>query len=309
MRPIELEPRAGLCWNTEDRLDHVIGHLRQNALDATSWRESVRVRLFRDGAFVVLEVTDSGSGMTAEFVRDRLFKPFEHARKRPGWASESMKVRSTWRRLAARLTVEKRAQRGHLRSRAFAGRRQYPHPSRKGRGRRMSETRRPLLIVEDDPALQKQMRWAFDKYETVFAADRENSDRAVAPVRARGRHDGPGPAAAPGRSHAGFAAAGRESIALAPDTKVIVLTDRPTAATRCGPSHSARTISARSRSSPNSSPGRSTGRIGCMNCRRRIGACNLCSSRPRCPGSSPGTRKCIVSAARSKGWRRRRPRC
>ena len=37
----------------------------------------------------------------------------------------------------------------------------------------MTESRRPLLIVEDDPALQKQMRWAFDKYETVFADDRE----------------------------------------------------------------------------------------------------------------------------------------
>jgi two-component system NtrC family response regulator len=30
--------------------------------------------------------------------------------------------------------------------------------------------RKPLLIVEDDPALQKQMRWAFDKYETSSPA-------------------------------------------------------------------------------------------------------------------------------------------
>ena len=33
----------------------------------------------------------------------------------------------------------------------------------------MSDKRRTLLIVEDDPALQKQMRWAFDQYETVVA--------------------------------------------------------------------------------------------------------------------------------------------
>ncbi|MBK6402367.1 MAG: PEP-CTERM-box response regulator transcription factor [Rhodocyclaceae bacterium] len=31
----------------------------------------------------------------------------------------------------------------------------------------MSEAQRPLLIVEDDPALQKQMRWSFDRYETL----------------------------------------------------------------------------------------------------------------------------------------------
>jgi two-component system, NtrC family, response regulator len=39
----------------------------------------------------------------------------------------------------------------------------------------MNEARKPLLIVEDDPALQKQMQWAFDKYETVVAGDRESA--------------------------------------------------------------------------------------------------------------------------------------
>ncbi|MDI6749836.1 MAG: PEP-CTERM-box response regulator transcription factor [Pseudomonadota bacterium] len=34
---------------------------------------------------------------------------------------------------------------------------------------------RTLLIVEDDPALQKQMRWSFDQYETLVAADRESA--------------------------------------------------------------------------------------------------------------------------------------
>jgi len=44
----------------------------------------------------------------------------------------------------------------------------------------VSETRKPLLIVEDDPALQKQMQWAFDGYETIVAADRES---AIAQLR------------------------------------------------------------------------------------------------------------------------------
>ena len=61
----------------EDRLDHVIGHLIQNALDATAGGGSIKVRLRTDGPSVVLEVVDTGIGMTAEFVRDRLFKPFE----------------------------------------------------------------------------------------------------------------------------------------------------------------------------------------------------------------------------------------
>jgi len=76
--PIDLELTPGITTvGHEDRLDHVIGHLVQNALDATANGGSVTVRLGRDGPCAVLEVTDTGVGMTPEFVRDRLFKPFE----------------------------------------------------------------------------------------------------------------------------------------------------------------------------------------------------------------------------------------
>src|SRR4029079_16788151 len=44
----------------------------------------------------------------------------------------------------------------------------------------MTDVRKPLLIVEDDPALQKQMQWAFDNYETIVANDRAT---AIAQVR------------------------------------------------------------------------------------------------------------------------------
>ena len=44
----------------------------------------------------------------------------------------------------------------------------------------MTDARPPLLIVEDDPALQRQMQWAFDQYETVVANDRAS---AIAQVR------------------------------------------------------------------------------------------------------------------------------
>lgn len=38
-----------------------------------------------------------------------------------------------------------------------------------------TEKLRPLLIVEDDPALQKQLRWSFDQFETLTAGDRESA--------------------------------------------------------------------------------------------------------------------------------------
>jgi putative PEP-CTERM system histidine kinase len=76
--PVELDLVPGLhALGHEDRLDHVIGHLIQNAFDATSGHGSVKVRLYRNDADVVVEVTDTGIGMSAEFIRERLFKPFE----------------------------------------------------------------------------------------------------------------------------------------------------------------------------------------------------------------------------------------
>jgi two-component system NtrC family response regulator len=44
----------------------------------------------------------------------------------------------------------------------------------------VNDLRRPLLIVEDDPALQKQMRWTFDDYEVVVA---DEHDSALAQLR------------------------------------------------------------------------------------------------------------------------------
>jgi putative PEP-CTERM system histidine kinase len=61
----------------EQRLEHVIGHLIQNAIDASPPGSSVDVGVETLDRFVVVAVTDTGAGMTPEFIRDRLFKPFE----------------------------------------------------------------------------------------------------------------------------------------------------------------------------------------------------------------------------------------
>ncbi|CAL1238970.1 PEP-CTERM-box response regulator transcription factor [Candidatus Methylocalor cossyra] len=80
-----------------------------------------------------------------------------------------------------------------------------------------------LLIVEDDPGLQNQLRWSFDQYRVVVADDRES---AVAAVK---RHQ---PAVVtldlglppdPGGVSEGFATL-HEILSIAPQTKVIVIT-------------------------------------------------------------------------------------
>lgn len=86
-----------------------------------------------------------------------------------------------------------------------------------------SEAQRSVLIVEDDPSLQKQMRWSFDRFETLVAADR---DSAMAQVR---RYQPPvvtmdlGLPPDPDSTSEGFLLL-EQMLAVAPDTKVIVLT-------------------------------------------------------------------------------------
>jgi signal transduction histidine kinase len=61
----------------EERIERVIGHLVQNALDATARAGVVRVELRREGGQAEVEVKDSGEGMSSEFIQERLFKPFQ----------------------------------------------------------------------------------------------------------------------------------------------------------------------------------------------------------------------------------------
>jgi len=65
----------------EERLHRVIGHLIQNALDATPDTGKVWVNLDRLGDRAILEVCDTGHGMTQEFIRDRLFRPFQSTKE------------------------------------------------------------------------------------------------------------------------------------------------------------------------------------------------------------------------------------
>ena len=95
----------------------------------------------------------------------------------------------------------------------------------------MTEGRKPLLIVEDDPALQKQMRWAFDQYETVIAEDRESAIAQLRRCEPAVVTMDLGLPPKPDDPSEGLRLL-EEIHALAPDTKVIVLTgqdDRTTA--------------------------------------------------------------------------------
>ncbi|MBC7619522.1 MAG: PEP-CTERM system histidine kinase PrsK [Candidatus Saccharibacteria bacterium] len=61
----------------EERLERIIGHIVQNAFDATEAAGRVWITLDRFNGQARVEIGDNGHGMSEEFVQERLFKPFQ----------------------------------------------------------------------------------------------------------------------------------------------------------------------------------------------------------------------------------------
>jgi putative PEP-CTERM system histidine kinase len=94
-----------------ERLERVIGHLIQNAIEATPADGQVVVRMGKQDANAVIEVADTGMGMSAEFVRDALFKPFEST-KRTGMGIGTYESREYIRELGGKMEVHSEVDKG-----------------------------------------------------------------------------------------------------------------------------------------------------------------------------------------------------
>jgi len=77
-RVLDVEHKASVATRGhQDRLERVVGHVVQNAFDATAPSGRVWLRLERVAGQARIIVGDTGQGMSPEFIRDRLFKPFQ----------------------------------------------------------------------------------------------------------------------------------------------------------------------------------------------------------------------------------------
>ena len=85
----------------------MLTHLVQNAIDASPPDRPVLLRVAITGLHCAIEVTDSGTGMGADFVRNRLFKPFVST-KPGGFGIGAFEARELVRAMQGRLDVESR---------------------------------------------------------------------------------------------------------------------------------------------------------------------------------------------------------
>ena len=75
--PVATSGQANLLALADSaRLTQLLGHLVQNAIEASPSGEPVMIAVGEEGAMIAIDVIDRGCGMSPTFVRDHLFKPF-----------------------------------------------------------------------------------------------------------------------------------------------------------------------------------------------------------------------------------------
>ena len=94
-----------------ERIERVVGHVVQNAFDATPPDGQVRLSVIRVSGQVQVVVDDTGQGMSREFIERRLFKPFAST-KAAGMGIGSYESFQYVRELGGQIVVDSEPGRG-----------------------------------------------------------------------------------------------------------------------------------------------------------------------------------------------------
>lgn len=104
-RPTLAEAQAKVLIHADaDRLERVVGHLVQNAIDACQTKGEISLSSCQRDNWLEIEITDSGCGMSEQFVRERLFRPFEST-KNMGMGIGTYESREYVRQLGGEIIV------------------------------------------------------------------------------------------------------------------------------------------------------------------------------------------------------------
>jgi putative PEP-CTERM system histidine kinase len=88
-----------------EQLGTVFTHIIQNAQEATAKTGRVEVRLLSQVTQAVVEIEDNGIGMDADFLRNRLFKPFDSTKGLTGMGIGAFESREFIRKLGGNIQV------------------------------------------------------------------------------------------------------------------------------------------------------------------------------------------------------------
>jgi putative PEP-CTERM system histidine kinase len=98
---------AGEVLGNEELLEQALVHLLQNAVEASEPGSPIAIEVGSEGLRGTIAVVDSGRGMSAQFVRNGLFRPFVST-KENGFGIGVCEARDHARAMGGRLDVESR---------------------------------------------------------------------------------------------------------------------------------------------------------------------------------------------------------
>jgi putative PEP-CTERM system histidine kinase len=104
--PILIEGDAGISLVAHrGHVEQILGHLVQNAVEASGVAALVLVRMQREGEYARISVIDYGCGMDAAFIRNELFRPFSST-KASGFGVGAYEARQLAQAMDGQLAVE-----------------------------------------------------------------------------------------------------------------------------------------------------------------------------------------------------------
>lgn len=107
-RTVRVEADSNIVAQADrTRLEQALTHLVQNAIDASGPDDQVSLRIYARQREAVIEIIDHGHGMSADFVRNQLFKPF-NSTKQGGFGIGAFEARALIAGMGGRLEVESR---------------------------------------------------------------------------------------------------------------------------------------------------------------------------------------------------------
>ncbi|HEX8224966.1 MAG TPA: XrtA/PEP-CTERM system histidine kinase PrsK [Allosphingosinicella sp.] len=112
VHPVEVEGNRNVAAVADPiRLEQALGHLVQNAIDASPGGAPVRIRCGAQGSEATIAIVDRGEGMSADFIRTRLFQPFAST-KESGFGVGAFEARSLIAAMGGRIEVDSRPGQG-----------------------------------------------------------------------------------------------------------------------------------------------------------------------------------------------------
>ncbi|HEY0043739.1 MAG TPA: XrtA/PEP-CTERM system histidine kinase PrsK [Allosphingosinicella sp.] len=108
VHPVTVSAESGLFGLADPAgLDQALSHLVQNAIDASAPGVPVEIALHETSGEALIEVRDRGAGMSADFIRSRLFQPFAST-KDSGFGVGAFEARALVAAMGGRLEVASR---------------------------------------------------------------------------------------------------------------------------------------------------------------------------------------------------------